>query len=65
MIEGENENANRAKAATPREHPSPDEDAAGRPRPRFRTLYALFASGAIRSFRIYKKDGYVITVYDP
>ena len=63
MTEGENENANRARAATPRQYPSPDED--GERKPRFRTFYALFASGAIRSFRIYKKDGYIITVYDP
>jgi hypothetical protein len=65
MTEGEDENANRVReaAATPRERPSPDED--GERKPRFRSFYTLFATGAIRSFRIYKKDGYIITVYDP
>ena len=67
MTEGENENANRAKAAaaTTRDHPSPYEGSEERATPRFWAFDAWFGSGAIRSFRIYKRDGYIITVYDP
>jgi hypothetical protein len=67
MTEGENENANRARAAaaTRRDHPAPDEGSEESAAPSFRALYAWFGSGAIRSFRIYKRDGYIITVYDP
>jgi hypothetical protein len=67
MTEDENESANRARtaAATMREHASSDEDSEERATPRLRAFYAWFGWGAIRSFRIYKRDGYVITVYDP
>jgi len=67
MAEGENENANRTKeaAATTRGHPAPDDGIEERAAPRFRDFYAWFGSGTIRSFRIYKRDGYIITVYDP
>jgi hypothetical protein len=67
MTEGENDSANRARAtsATTREHASADEGSEERATPRFQAVYAWFGSGVIRSFRIYKRDGYVITVYDP